>query len=196
MLIERMEERAERDAALNGDRTRQPDPTPRQKQQFARAVEKNYRHIYVYMHCMSRDAVLAEDLTQETFAKAWQNLPRFEWRSSLQTWLRAIALNTFRAYARKNGIDEHAFDDVKEEALGSQPGIVEQLIEKDLANRAQAAVSELPVMYREVIVMHCYQRMKYREIAEALEVPMGTVQARCSVAFAKLRTMLSEVEYQ
>ncbi len=194
MLIEGTEDRAEQDAALYGDRIHQPVPTSRQKQQFAKAVDKNYRQIYAYMHCMSRDPALAEDLTQETFAKAWQNLHRFEWRSSLQTWLRAIALNTFRAHARKNGIDEHAIDDVKEEALGSQPGIIERLIEKDLANRAQAAVSELPVIYREVIVMHCYQRMKYREIAEALEVPMGTVQARCSVAFTKLRTMLSEVE--
>lgn len=194
MLIERMEERAERDAAPNGGCIRQPVLTARQKHQFTKAVEKNYRQIYAYMHCMSRDSALAEDLTQETFAKAWQNLPRFEWRSSLQTWLRAIALNTFRAHARKAGINEQTIDDVNEEALGSQPGIVERLIEKDLANRAQKAVSELPVIYREVIVMHCYQRMKYREIAEALEVPMGTVQARCSVAFAKLRTMLSEVE--
>jgi len=194
MLIEGMEDRAEREAAPNGDAIRLSAPTSRQKQQFAKAVEKNYRQIYAYMHCMSRDAVLAEDLTQETFAKAWQNLPRFEWRSSLHTWIRAIALNTFRAHVRKSGVDEHPLDDVKEEALGKSSGIVEKLIEKDLANRAQAAVSELPVMYREVIVMHCYQRMKYREIAEALELPMGTVQARCSVAFAKLRTMLSEVE--
>lgn len=163
------------------------------KSAYVEAVEQHYERIYALLYRLARDTVLAEDLTQDTFAKAWRSMDRFEGRSSLGTWLYKIALNTYRDHLRRNRVPIDSLED--EDSLSSPdpaPGLIESLAAEQLQLRVQQAVDRLPEIYREVVILRCYQGLKYREVAELLEVPIGTVQHRIHVAFEKLRAALGE----
>lgn len=128
------------------------------------------------------DRQLAEDAFQETFLRAWRCLPDFREESSHKTWLTRIALNTcrsmlrtgwFRLWRRTQDVDELLNLAAPEEAASL-----------DLTRELCA----LPGLYREVIIMHYYENLTTREIAEVLHVPAGTVSTRLRAAKKRLRT--------
>jgi RNA polymerase sigma-70 factor, ECF subfamily len=162
-------------------------------QAYIQAVGQHYEAIYAFLYRMAQDASLAEDLTQETFAAAWRSLDRFEGRASMTTWLHKIALNLYRDYRRRDHLRSVSMED---EDSPVSPDFAQELIERlgteELQQRVQEAVARLPEIHRETLVLHCYQGLKYREIAELLELPMGTVQHRLHIALGKLRAALGE----
>lgn len=163
------------------------------KSAYVEAVEQHYERIYALLCRLTRDAELAADLTQDTFASAWRSIDQFQGRSSLGTWLHRIALNTYRDHLRRNHMEVESLQD--EESVSSPdpaPGLIESLAAEELQQRVQQAVDRLPEIYREAVILRCYQGLKYREVADALELPLGTVQHRIHVAFEKLRIMLGE----
>lgn len=165
----------------------------RRKPGYVEAVERNYERIYALLCRLCRDTELAADLTQDTFANAWRSINGFEGRSSFGTWLHRIAVNTYRDYARRNRVEVEQLED--EDTLSCPdpaPGLIDSLASEELQARVQQAVDQLPEIYREAVILRCYQGLKYREVAEALEVPLGTVQHRLHVAFEKLRLVLGE----
>lgn len=159
---------------------------------YRQAVEDHYERIYALLYRLARDVTLAEDLTQDTFAAAWRSLETFEGRSSFGTWLRRIALNIYRGHQRRNQPETVPFDDETLAGPDPTPEMIEDLRTEELQERTEEAVSQLPEIYREAVILRCYQGLKYREVAELLDVPLGTVQHRLHVAFRKLREMLRE----
>ena len=132
------------------------------------------------------DRHLAEDAFQETFVKAWKSLPDFRGESGMKTWLSRIAVNTCYSMMRTGWL-----------RLFRRSQSVDTLL--DLAAPEEAehmelteAVCALPGKYREVIVLHYYQNMKLREIAEALRLPQNTVSTRLRRAKALLAEALKE----
>ena len=81
------------------------------KSAYAEAVEQHYERIHALLYRLARDADLAEDLTQDTFANAWRSIDQFQGRSSLGTWLHRIALNTYHDHARRNRVLVEPLDD-------------------------------------------------------------------------------------
>ena len=127
---------------------------------------------------------LAEDAFQETFLKAWRSLPGFRGDSSSKTWLTRIALNTCRSMLRTGWFRLlRRAQDVEALLELSAPEEPDNL---DLTRELCA----LPGKYREVILMHYYENLTTREMAELLRIPAGTVSTRLRAARKLLRTRL------
>jgi RNA polymerase sigma-70 factor (ECF subfamily) len=137
----------------------------------------------------NRDA--AEDIVQETFIKAYKNLKRFRGEASIYTWLYRIAVNTahnhLRKASRRGGVD---FDDVAPfiEARGLNPA--EGAANSELGEAIDGAVRRLPPRQQEVFILHYFEQMTHREIAETLGVTEGAVKANFFHAVQKLKGAL------
>lgn len=163
-----------------------------QEKAYHQVVETHYTRIYAFLLRMTRDVALAEDLTQDTFATAWRSLDKFEGRASMATWMHTIALNVCREYMRRVHPLTEAVDEEKIVSPDPTPELIERLGAEEMNAKVQQAVTELPRIYREVVVLRCTQGLKYREVADILGLPLGTVKTRLFVAFEKLRTTLRE----
>ena len=127
---------------------------------------------------------LAEDAFQETFLKAWQSLPDFRGDSSHKTWLTLIALNVCRSMLRRGWFrllrrtqDMETLLDLSAPEPAHDPDLTRELC-------------ALPGKYREVLLMHYYENLNTREMAELLRLPQGTISTRLRTAKKLLRTQL------
>lgn len=118
------------------------------------------------------DRQLAEDAFQETFVKAWKYLPGFRGESSVKTWVSHIAVNTCKSMLRTPWLRMRKKSESVDALLNLPAPEAED--HHDLVQ----AVCALPDRYREVIVLHYYQDMKLREIADVLHIPANTVSTR------------------
>jgi RNA polymerase sigma-70 factor (ECF subfamily) len=148
--------------------------------------------------------VEAEDVVQETFLRAYHALGRFRGESSLKTWLYAIALN--RARARRGALARlktlffsprvepggpdpvaAALDEVADP--GKSPEEIASLREE--RTRLRAAMSRLPEEFREAVLFRDVDGLSYQEIADVMEIPIGTVRSRIARGRALLKEELS-----
>ena len=142
----------------------------------------------------------AEDVLQETFLGAFRNLPRFEGRSSVRTWLSRILMTQVALQRRRGGRHRHLSLDAGDtdagpsrDAVGgpvpaggtSPAGAVDWRVDLD------AALRELSAEHREVVVLRELEGLSYEEIARVLGVPRGTVESRLHRARAELRQRLA-----
>jgi RNA polymerase sigma-70 factor, ECF subfamily len=158
-------------------------------------VSLHYAPIYQLLANLSRNAHLAEDLTQETFTAAWVNLSSFAGASSLKTWLHRIAYCKFIDACRRKG---RTLD-------GEQDGGI-QLIESNFSTPLEAAVANdesrrlLRAVHRlisdeqNIIVLHYLQGLSYKEVAEVTGEPAGTIRWRAGLALENLRHILDGEE--
>lgn len=134
------------------------------------------------------DADLAKDAVQETFIKAYKALPAFRNECSEKTWLMRIAMNVCKDIRRGNWfrlINRHiSLEDLPEPIYDPQ--------DDDLC--LMAAVLDLPIKQRQVILMYYYHNLTVQETAEALGISQPAVSKRLKTACAKLRTVLREEE--
>jgi len=131
-----------------------------------------------------RDRQLAEDLAQESFVKAFRHLARYDSRRKLASWLFKIAQDTTLDALRRKTLPTVSLDPAADESpdhrkdwedTGAVPP--DQRVERtDLAKAIEAAMDELPPRYREIIALRYQEGLAYQEIAEILELPMGTVK--------------------
>ena len=155
--------------------------------------EAHVDRVYRLAYRMAGDDVLAQDITQDTFIRAFDRIQDFRGESTFSTWLHAIgnsvALNTLRKVkrfrARETGLEEARL-------LGE----VRRAAEPDLKDRLRTAIDDLPDRYRLVFVMHDVEGFKHREIAQTLGMQVGTSKAQLSRARAKLRESLAEFDQE
>lgn len=144
--------------------------------------------IYRLAYRMTRDGTMAQDMTQDTFVRAFASLPGFRGESALSTWLHAIGVSVILNGLRKvKRLQAHETSlDAAEHAPGSVPHS-----DPSLRDRVQRAVDRLSDRYRTVVVMHDVEGYKHEEIAAILGIPSGTSKARLSRARAWLREDLT-----
>lgn len=124
------------------------------------------------------------DLTQETFLKAWQGLANFRQDSQFYTWIYRIATNTALTYLsrRKAPLLESELSEAGrseyDSASSQQPDPEHSCVVNELQEVIQAAMADLPEDQRETLHLREWQGMSYQDIAEALQVPVGTVRSR------------------
>jgi RNA polymerase sigma-70 factor (ECF subfamily) len=153
---------------------------------------------------LSRTSADAEDLVQDTYLKAFRAADRFEPGTNLRAWLFTILHNTARNRARDHARDAVAIDsDVVDRAADAPPpagraaGAGETpetlLLRETLAPDLQAAIDELPDVFREAVWLRDVEEFSYAEIASMLSIPVGTVMSRISrgrrLLFHKLKAM-------
>lgn len=151
-----------------------------------------FDQLYNFAHWLTQDRSEAEDLVQETYAKALRGFSSFQMGTNFRAWIYRILRNTF--LTSRTGLKANVpleFDDSSEPSAGPEtPETV--LIERAQQQVVQEVMAELPVNYREILLLCEVEEMSYQEIAEALSVPIGTVMSRLSRARKALRDRLSQ----
>jgi RNA polymerase sigma-70 factor (ECF subfamily) len=162
---------------------------------YGQLVERYQRRLLgLLVHaCGSHE--LAEDLAQETFTRAYQKLHLFEGRSSFYTWLCRVAMNLLANERRRKRIENQSAREGFEAIVLSNGvnGTAEQQIEKDeLRQCVHAAIAMLDVERRTVLLLRDFDGLDYEQIAEALEIPIGTVRSRLHRARMELKSILEK----
>jgi RNA polymerase sigma-70 factor (ECF subfamily) len=164
---------------------------------FRALVERHERRIVALLHRLCGCPEQALDLAQETFLSAHRHLGSFRHESRFSTWLHAIAVNHARAAGRRRlpvaSLDAVAADGrpVIAEPAADLPPVSAGLEQADLARRIAAALERLDGRYREVVVLADLQDASYEEIAETLDIPVGTVRSRLHRGRTELRALLA-----
>ena len=159
-------------------------------------VRRYQTRIYNFSLALTANTADAEDLAQETFMRAFRGLRRFRGDSSFKNWLYRIAANAAHTRRGKQlrgaAIWETRIesDEVSERRLASAgDGVEASAIRRQAIDRALAA---LPADQRAAVVLHDVEGLEYREIADVLDVPIGTVMSRIFRARRRLRRLLAE----
>ena len=154
-----------------------------------------YAEIYSYLRRLCGSRHDAEDLTQQTFLKAWSSLDGFAGRSKFSTWLYRIAHNTFIDWQRRNtGSTQSCPDQWWQECIDQNPGPFANLAERQLAQHLYQAVNLLDEDKKHVVHLHYYQGLSIRETAKVLNVATSTVKYRLREVFKNLRTKIGVEE--
>jgi RNA polymerase sigma-70 factor, ECF subfamily len=136
------------------------------------------------------DAQIAEDAAQETFLRAWLHLSSYHPQTSLRSWLYRIAVNAATDILRKEKrILPTALEDIplRDPQLGPEA----LFSQEERATLVQKAVLSLPAASRAVLVLREYEEMSYHEIADTLNIPLGTVMSRLNYARKLLKETLA-----
>jgi RNA polymerase sigma-70 factor (ECF subfamily) len=154
---------------------------------FGRLVRRHRGGVINVVYRMCGDANLADEAAQEAFIRAWQHLPGYRPRSPFRNWLYRIATNAARdALRREVGTVDIDTISVTDSTQGPQAAAEAQ----ELGERVQQAVLSLPPASRAVLVLREYEGLSYKEIADTLGIPMGTVMSRLNYARNLLRESL------
>lgn len=163
-------------------------------------VEKYQGRVYAMVYGMLRNREDGRDITQEAFVKAYRNLQSFRMDSSFYTWLYRIAMNLAIDHTRKRkrhattGFDEAiaARDEDGDIAQVHHEDSPSKVLErKQLYDQIMDAMEKLPEDQRQVILLRELEGLSYKEIADVMEIPEGTVMSRLFYARKKLQKMLS-----
>ncbi len=154
---------------------------------FNRLVLRHREGVINVVYRMCGDANFADEAAQEAFIRAWQHLPGYRPRSPFRNWLYRIATNVARDALRR---EEKTVDIDMVPVADSTQGPRAALEAQELSERVQQAVLSLPPASRAVLVLREYEGLSYKEIADTLGIPMGTVMSRLNYARNLLRESL------
>lgn len=148
------------------------------------------RALYNYARWLTKDAVEAEDLVQETYLKGLRGFASFAPGTNFRAWMYRILRNTF--LTSRSGLraaPRLSIEDDLEQVDKSlaNAGTEAKLISRIDAGALRRVIDELPLPFREVLLLADVEEMSYREIAEALAIPVGTVTSRLMRARRKVR---------
>ena len=152
-----------------------------------------FDQLYNFAHWLTQNREEAEDLVQETYAKALKGFASFRLGTNFRAWMYRILRNTF--LTSRTGLKTTMT--VSLDAEEDTPELpVERdtpetlLLERSNRELLQSAMDDLPVHFREILLLCEVEEMSYQEISETLSVPIGTVMSRLSRARQTLRTRL------
>jgi RNA polymerase sigma factor (sigma-70 family) len=153
---------------------------------FAELVRNHQSSVRGLLRQLTRtDVALADDLSQETFLRAYKNLRSFRGEARFSTWLYRIAYNTFRENARKRkelvGINEEQWQ------AEQDPQTVDPALRHDLMH----ALNLLPLHERSAVLLCCQNGLSHDEAARVLEIPLGTVKTNVLRGREKLKRTLA-----
>jgi RNA polymerase sigma-70 factor (ECF subfamily) len=158
--------------------------------QFAEQAMEHADALYTAALRMTRNPAEAEDLVQETFLKAYRGFGGYEQGTNLKAWLYRILTNTFiNTYrAKKRRPDESALDEVEDlylyrrlgglEAAAAGRSAEDELMDHFTESEVKEALESLPEQFRIAVLLADVEGFSYKEIAEILDIPIGTVMSR------------------
>jgi len=170
---------------------------------LAALYDRHGRALVNFFHKMCYDRALAEDLTQETFLRLIRHREKYEPKATFRTYLYTVARNLWiDRYRSRKSAPRTVSADLRIHEDGATVGdlvpakgdsAVERLATKEAAAMVRTALEEIPEKQRMVFLLAESQGLKYREIADILELPVGTVKSRMNAAVTRLRGMLGHV---
>jgi RNA polymerase sigma-70 factor (ECF subfamily) len=168
---------------------------PPQSATFEDLAMPLFDQLYNFAYWLAQNREEAEDLVQETYAKALRGFSSFQQGTNFRAWMYRILRNTFLTSRTGLKAATVSLDDSEDPAslLPTDPHTPETILigqsEQDLL---RGAIDELPVHYREVLLLCEVEEISYQEIADTIAVPIGTVMSRLSRARAALRAAVSK----
>lgn len=149
---------------------------------FEQLYEENYKIVYGYLYSLSKDKTVSEDLTSETFLKAFEKLSTFRGDSRISSWLCGIAKHEYQQYLRKQRksepLDDHA--DLPD------PQRIEELVQdKTMAMTIHKLLHQLEEPYKEVFLLRVFAELSFKEIGCVLD--KTEVWARVTYYRARLK---------
>lgn len=158
---------------------------------FEEVYERFRRPIWRLARRLTDNDEEAFDATQEIFLRIWRGLAGFRGEAKLSTWVFQVAWNYLRGYHRRRGRQPAALGVSSDEVVARMPdpgpGPERRAVSSDLLDRVTTAMDELPEHYRVVIWLRDAEDLSYAEIAEVLDLPIGTVRSRLARARAALK---------
>jgi RNA polymerase sigma-70 factor, ECF subfamily len=160
------------------------------REAYEEVIEAHYASIYRLLLFLTRDASLAEDMTQEVFASAWAAIQGFRGDASVKTWLRRIAYNLFVDAQRRRKRDESLAGKLGEGDPGMAADPLSRIMTDEHLVRMYRAMDDLDGQERAVVLLHYLDGLSYREMAQVLRQPAGTLKWVTHQALEKLRTQV------
>jgi RNA polymerase sigma-70 factor (ECF subfamily) len=163
-----------------------------QLEDFEAEAMPHLNALYRTASLLLRDWHEAEDLIQDTYLEAWKSFHRFELGTNCRAWLFKIMFHRLH-HLRRNLLKASrvilidAFD--PQDEVAAEPPVLQEIRDEDILN----ALSKVPVEFREVVLLADVEELSYKEIAETLKIPLGTVMSRLSRGRKLLRQELAEV---
>jgi RNA polymerase sigma-70 factor (ECF subfamily) len=152
-----------------------------------------FDQLYNFARWLTQDTAEAEDLVQETYAKALRGFGSFQQGTNFRAWMYRILRNSFLSSRAGLKIVVPLDEEENENILPAENATPESILIGD-ANRemVQQALGELPVHFREILLLCEVEEMSYQEISATLGIPAGTVMSRLSRARKALRSLLQQ----
>ena len=158
---------------------------------FRLLVQRWESQVRAFLIHMLSSVEEAEDLTQDTFVQVFRKAARYHGEGKFQSWLFRIAGSLARSKLRRRKIlGWVSFNPDFHDRADQNDSPARQLERKNDAERVRAAMANLPQRQRQALVLHRFQGMKYKEIAEAMDVTVPAVESLIQRAMRQLRTIL------
>jgi RNA polymerase sigma-70 factor (ECF subfamily) len=178
-------------------------------QAWQQLVLSHHRRIYAICYRFTGSATDAEDLTQDVFLKLYKNLASFDLqKGSFQTWITTLTRNLLVDHFRRSRM-ERASDSLDATFDGEEDGPTmadrladtresqeQHMASLELKVRIQEALQQLSPELREAVILRDLEDMDYKEIAQVLRIPEGTVKSRISRGRGELARLLQRIEKQ
>lgn len=169
-------------------------------QAFAELLRRWERPIQRLCARMSGDVHRGQDLAQETFARLFARRKEYEPKGKFSSYLWRVALNVcydeLRRIQRRRELPLGEAGDDSSDVCDAQPAEEpapdEALAQRERADWVRRALMRLPEAYRSVVILRHYENLRFREIAEVLEIPEGTVKSRMAEALTQLAALLRQ----
>ncbi len=168
---------------------------------YADLMDSYREPLYLLLLRMTHNTTTAADLTMETFCKAFLQLHRYAPTGTFSSWLFSIGVNTYIDYLRKRRLETVSLgsitrtgdgDFIEYQIPSSQPNPEEMMIRMQRDAALKEVVASLKEPYRRIIELRYYEDLSYEEIAERLNLPLGTVKVRLLRAKALLSSIVKE----
>jgi RNA polymerase sigma-70 factor (ECF subfamily) len=161
---------------------------------FDEVYERFRRPVWRLARRLTENDEEAFDATQEIFLRVWRGLPGFRGDARVSTWVFQIAWNYLRSLRRRKGRHLAVVADTDDELLARapdpNPGPERRTVASDLVDRVAAAMDDLPEHHRVVLWLRDGEDLSYAEIADVLDIPVGTVRSRLARARLALKRVV------
>jgi|SRR5277367_2455204 len=156
-----------------------------------------FERLYNFAHWLTQNREEAEDLVQETYAKALKGFSSFQPGTNFRAWIYRILRNTF--FTSRTGLKVTAtvpldLESDQDELPAAKETPESLLLQRSDRRLVQEALGRLPVPHREVLLLCEFEEMSYLEISATLAIPVGTVMSRLSRARRALRDIVQELQ--
>lgn len=154
---------------------------------FQILVTTHQSSVLGFLYRLGNETEIAQDLAQETFIKAWMSIKNYQHQQKFRSWLLKIAYNTTVDSWRKQRPTTPLDDVIVEDGYPTPENLVAQQEHTEMVKRA---IQSLPQQSRTALILREYHQLSYQEIADTLEIPLGTVMSRLNYARKILRNAL------
>lgn len=163
-----------------------------QSRQYQQQLDARWHRLYRLVYSWCHDPHLASDLSQEAIVKALKNRHQLKDENSLDAWLFTILNNCWKDHWRKN----REMVDIETIEIPIEDNQTSSFDQQELVNGVRRAIAQLPVNQRQIISLIDIEEMSYKEVANILDIPIGTVMSRLCRARNALKTILQDIDQE